>query len=121
MTKEDFLIIAPTIPNQPGIYKYFDSEETLLYVGKAKYLRKRVSSYFNGHVDNKKTIELVKKIKRIEFTIVDNEADAFFLENTLIKEHQQVYNINLKDDKGYPYVVIKNERFPRVFFSRKKI
>lgn len=121
MTKEAFSLIAPTLPNQPGIYKYFDSEETLIYVGKAKFLRKRISSYFNGHADNKKTIELVKKIHRIEFTIVDNEADAFFLENSLIKEYQPRYNINLKDDKSYPYVVIKNEPFPRVFFTRKKL
>lgn len=121
MTPQEFSAISHSIPLQPGIYKYYDAEENLIYVGKAKHLKKRISSYFNKNIPSQKTVELVKKIKRIEFTIVDNEEDAFFLENTLIKEYQPVFNINLKDDKGYPYVVIKNERFPRVFFTRKKI
>ncbi len=121
MTAEEFSHLSNEIPAMPGIYKYFDDAGNLIYVGKAKHLRKRVSSYFNRSIDNKKTIELVKRIQKIEFTIVDSEEDAFLLENNLIKEYQPVYNINLKDDKGYPYVVIKKERFPRVFISRKKI
>ena len=120
MTNSEYSKISSGIPLLPGIYKYFDVDETLIYVGKAKHLKKRISSYFNRSLDNQKTIELVKRISKIEFTIVDNEQDAFFLENSLIKEFQPHYNICLKDDKGYPFVVIKNEPFPRVFFSRKK-
>ncbi len=116
-----FSTIASGIPLAPGIYKYFDEKGEMIYVGKAKLLRKRISSYFLKNQSNQKTIELVKHIHRIEFTIVDNEADALFLENNLIKEYQPYYNINLKDDKTYPYVAIKNERFPRVFFTRKKL
>ncbi len=121
MTPAEFTKIAYTIPAQPGIYKYFDSQSHLIYVGKAKNLKKRVRSYFNKQLDNQKTIELVKRIHHIEFVIVNSEEDAFLLESTLIKENQPFYNINLKDDKGYPYLVIKKEPFPRVFFSRKKI
>jgi excinuclease ABC subunit C len=87
----------------------------------AKDLKKRIYSYFNNQNVSKKTTELVNRICRIEFTIVNNEEDAFLLENTLIKEYKPHYNINLKDDKTYPYIVIKNEAFPRVFISRKKI
>lgn len=119
MTKTEFLEVSSGIPCLPGIYKYFDKNEVLIYVGKAKHLKKRISSYFNKNIPNQKTIELVKKICRIEYTIVDNEADAFFLENSLIKEYLPQYNINLKDDKTYPHLVIKNENFPRVFFTRK--
>ncbi len=119
MTKTEFLEVSSRIPSLPGIYKYFDKNEVLIYVGKAKHLKKRISSYFNKNIPNQKTIELVKKICRIEYTIVDNEADAFFLENSLIKEYLPQYNINLKDDKTYPHLVIKNENFPRVFFTRK--
>jgi excinuclease ABC subunit C len=121
MTATEFQHIASTIPKQPGIYKYFDSGNTLLYVGKAKHLRKRVSSYFTKTFTSYKTHELVQRIARIEFTIVNSEQDAFLLENTLIKEYQPRFNINLKDDKTYPYIVIKNEPFPRVFLTRKKI
>ncbi len=120
MTKKEFSQSYNKIPHLPGIYKYFNEKEKLIYVGKAKDLKKRITSYFNNHIDSKKTIELVSRIHRIEFTIVNNEQDAFLLENTLIKEYQPHYNINLKDDKTYPYIVIKNERFPRVFISRKK-
>jgi len=120
MNKEEFSAISGTIPEEPGIYKYFDEKEVLIYVGKAKHLKKRISSYFLSKLSNQKTEELVKKIRRIEYTIVDNEDDAFFLENNLIKEYLPQYNIRLKDDKSYPYVVIKKERFPRVFFTRKK-
>ncbi|HEV7782349.1 MAG TPA: excinuclease ABC subunit UvrC [Chitinophagaceae bacterium] len=121
MSPAEFQYIAGTIPKQPGIYKYFDTGNELLYVGKAKHLRKRVSSYFTKTFTNYKTHELVQRIARIEFTIVNSEQDAFLLENTLIKQFQPKYNINLKDDKSYPFIVIKNEPFPRVFLTRKKI
>lgn len=121
MTSKEFQNIAHKIPNNAGIYKYFDTEGNLIYVGKAKHLRKRVSSYFNKHVANFKTYELVQRISNIEFTIVDTEQDAFLLENSLIKQFQPKYNIMLKDDKTYPYIVVKKEPFPRVFLTRRKI
>jgi excinuclease ABC subunit C len=121
MTQAQFQEIAPTLPTLPGIYRYYDAEGTLLYVGKAKHIRKRVSSYFNKSVNSYKTHELVKRIARIEYTIVNSEQDAFLLENSLIKQFQPMFNINLKDDKTYPYIVIKNEPFPRVFLTRQKI
>lgn len=121
MTSEEFKQILPTLPHQPGIYKYFDKNNTIIYVGKAKNLRKRVSSYFTKTYTGYKTHELVKHIDHIEFTIVNNENDAFLLENSLIKEYQPKYNINLKDGKTYPYIVIKNEPFPRVFLTRHRI
>ncbi|QBR12373.1 excinuclease ABC subunit UvrC [Sphingobacterium sp. CZ-2] len=110
------------IPHKPGVYQYFDKEDTLIYVGKAKDLRNRVSSYFvNTQQLNSKTKVLVRKINRIAFTIVDTEIDAWLLENNLIKKHQPRYNVMLKDDKTYPWIVIKNERFPRVFWTRRYI
>lgn len=121
MTQKEFSVIASTIPFNPGIYKYFSISNELLYVGKAKNLRKRVSSYFSKTFTSYKTHELVNRIHHIEFTIVNSEQDAFLLENTLIKEYQPKFNINLKDDKSYPFIVIKNEPFPRVFFTRRKI
>lgn len=121
MTTEEFQPIIKTLPNQPGIYKYFNDKDRLIYVGKAKNIRKRVSSYFTKTFTGYKTHELVKRIKRIEFTIVNSEQDAFLLENVLIKEYQPKFNINLKDDKSYPYIVIKNEPFPRIFLTRNKI
>ncbi len=121
MTATQFQQIAHTIPLQPGIYKYYDDDGQLLYVGKAKELRKRISSYFSKTFTTYKTHELVQRIHHIEFTIVDSEQDAFLLENSLIKEYQPKYNINLKDDKTYPYIVIKKEPFPRIFLTRKKI
>jgi excinuclease ABC subunit C len=121
MTQQEFQNIAPTLPNFPGIYKYYDAGNYLLYVGKAKNIRKRVSSYFNKTLGSYKTHELVKRIQKIEFTIVNSEQDAFLLENSLIKQYQPLFNINLKDDKTYPYIVIKNEPFPRVFLTRQKI
>ncbi len=121
MTAQEFQQLAHTIPVNPGIYKYFGSDNELLYVGKAKSLRKRVSSYFTKTFTSYKTHELVKRIQHIEFTIVDSEQDALFLENSLIKEFQPKYNIDLKDDKSFPYIVIKKEPFPRVFLTRKKI
>ncbi|MBC6991468.1 excinuclease ABC subunit UvrC [Hymenobacter sp. BT491] len=107
------------LPHRPGIYKYFD-DEGIIYVGKAIDLRKRVSSYFTKQDHNKKTQQLVKNIKRIEFTIVDSESDAFLLENNLIKQHQPKYNILLKDGKTYPYLLLTNERFPRLIPTRNK-
>ncbi len=121
MEKEQFKEIQSSIPHEPGIYQYFDGKGALLYVGKAKDLRKRVSSYFFSHQENQKTIELVEKIKDIQFTMVNSEHDAFILENELIKNYQPKYNINLKDDKTYPYIIIKNESFPRVYITRRKI
>ncbi|WP_317175115.1 GIY-YIG nuclease family protein [Hymenobacter qilianensis] len=108
------------LPHRPGVYKYFD-DEGIIYVGKAVDLRKRVSSYFTKQDHNKKTQQLVKNIKRIEFTLVDSESDAFLLENNLIKQHQPKYNILLKDGKTYPYLCLTNERFPRLIPTRKKI
>lgn len=120
MTSAEFQNIAHTIPHQPGIYKYFDASNELLYVGKAKDLRKRVSSYFSKTFTSYKTHELVKRIHHIEFTIVNSEQDAFLLENSLIKNFKPRFNIDLKDDKTYPYIVVKKEPFPRVFLTRKK-
>src|SRR5690606_33783295 len=110
------------IPHKPGVYQYFDENGKILYIGKAKDLKNRVSSYFvNSQGLNGKTQVLVRKIRKIAFTIVDTEIDAWLLENSLIKKHQPRYNILLKDDKTYPWIVIKNERFPRVFSTRKMI
>jgi excinuclease ABC subunit C len=121
MNQLNFLAIQKTLPNEPGIYKYFDARKNLLYIGKAKNIRKRVSSYFTKNNQSFKTHELVKQIDKIEFTIVKTEHDALLLENALIKEFRPKYNIELKDDKTYPYIVIKNEPFPRVFLTRRKI
>lgn len=110
------------IPRKPGVYQYFDKNNELIYVGKAKDLRNRVASYFvNEHQLNSKTRVLVRKINRIAFTIVDTEIDAWLLENNLIKKHKPRYNVMLKDDKTYPWIVIKNEHFPRIFWTRKYI
>lgn len=121
MQHKAYKAIAPSLPQQPGVYKYFDAENNLLYVGKAKNLKKRVSSYFTKTYTGYKTHELVQRIHKIEFTIVDSEQDAFLLENALIKQFQPKFNIDLKDDKSYPYIIIKKEPFPRVFFTRRKI
>ena len=121
MRSEEFQHIQSTIPQDPGIYKYFDREGALVYVGKAKNLRKRVSSYFTGRKTSRKTAELVRRIDRIEFTIAVSEQDALLLENNLIKEFQPRFNIDLKDDKTYPYIVIRKEAFPRVFLTRRMI
>src|ERR1700691_1167198 len=121
MTQTEFQQIALTIPVEPGVYKYYNETKDMIYVGKAKNLRKRVSSYFTKTFTTYKTHELVQRIRRIEFTIVNSEQDAFLLENSLIKQFQPKFNINLKDDKSYPYIVIRNEPFPRVFLTRRKI
>lgn len=121
MTAKEFQHIVSGIPQQPGIYKYYNAGNELIYVGKAKNIRKRVNSYFVKNLSSYKTHELVRRINRIEFTIVNSEQDAFLLENSLIKEFQPIFNINLKDDKSYPFIIIKNEPFPRVFLTRKRI
>lgn len=121
MTQAEFQNLSTTLPQQPGIYKYYDANNYLLYVGKAKNIKKRVSSYFNKTFINYKTHELVQRIHAIEFTIVNSEQDAFLLENSLIKQFQPRFNINLKDDKTYPYIVIKKEPFPRIFLTRNKV
>ena len=120
MTQEQYQQLAHKLPADPGIYKYYDAKGVLIHVGKAKCLKKRIASYFTKNQSSFKTIELVQKIDRIEFTIVDSEQDALLLENSLIKQYKPRYNILLKDDKGYPYLVIKKERFPRVFSTWKK-
>jgi excinuclease ABC subunit C len=120
MTQEQYQQLAHKLPSDPGIYKYYDASGILIYVGKAKCLKKRIASYFTKNQNSFKTIELVQKIERIEFTIVDSEQDALLLENSLIKQYKPRYNILLKDDKGYPYLVIKKEHFPRVFSTWKK-
>lgn len=120
MTTEAFRAFAPSIPREPGVYRFIDAEGTILYVGKAKNLRSRVSSYFGQRKDRlHRTRVMVRKADRIEFTIVNSEADALLLENALIKTHQPRYNVNLKDDKNYSYICIKKERFPRVFITRR--
>lgn len=122
MTQEEFRILAPTLPDHPGIYKYFDAAEVILYVGKAKNLKKRLSSYFvSGSNQAYKTKMMIRHARRIEYTITDSESDALLLENTLIKKFQPRYNVSLKDAKSYTYIVITKERFPRIFFTRKVI
>ena len=110
-----------TLPNQPGVYQYFDKEEVIIYVGKAKNLKKRVASYFNKTHENGKTKVLVKKIVHIKHIVVNTETDALLLENNLIKKYKPRYNVLLKDDKTYPWICIKKERFPRVFMTRRVI
>ncbi|NLV38099.1 MAG: GIY-YIG nuclease family protein, partial [Bacteroidales bacterium] len=112
--------ILSGLPELPGIYQYLGEEGRIIYVGKAKNLKKRVLSYFNkNHNDSPKTAILVKRIRDIRYTVVENEQDALLLENNLIKEHQPRYNVLLKDDKTYPSICIKNECFPRVFQTRR--
>ncbi|MEZ4809646.1 MAG: excinuclease ABC subunit UvrC [Allomuricauda sp.] len=110
-----------TLPNNPGVYQFYDGDGKILYVGKAKDLKKRVLSYFNKNQENGKTRVLVKKIHSIKHIVVPTESDALLLENNLIKKLQPRYNVMLKDDKSYPWICIKNERFPRVFPTRKLI
>ena len=113
------VIQLKTLPNQPGVYQYYDKEGTIIYVGKAKNLKKRVSSYFTKTHDSGKTRVLVKKIANIKHIVVETETDALLLENNLIKKHKPRYNVLLKDDKSYPWICIKKERFPRVFSTRR--
>jgi excinuclease ABC subunit C len=117
--KFDYKAALKNVPHKPGVYQYWDSEKELIYIGKAKDLRNRVSSYFNNPNVNAKTRVLVSKIRNITFTIVDTEIDAWLLENSLIKKHQPRYNVMLKDDKTYPWIIIKNENYPRIFWTRR--
>jgi len=119
---EDYKQISTTIPKQPGVYRFIDKDDTIIYVGKAKLLRNRVASYFGEKKHQAyKTRTMVKNASRLEFTVVETEADALLLENTLIKKFQPRYNVMLKDAKSYTYLCIKNERFSRVFFTRRVI
>lgn len=116
---DKIISLIKTLPDQPGVYQYFDSEGKILYVGKAKNLRKRVSSYFTRDVhENNKTTVLVRKVADIKYIVVETEAEALLLENSLIKQLQPRYNVMLKDDKTYPWIRITNERFPKVFPTR---
>jgi len=117
----DLKLQIKTLPNQPGVYQYYDKEGVILYVGKAKDLKKRVSSYFTKNYEYGKTKVLVKKIAAIEHIVVNTETDALLLENNLIKKYQPRYNVMLKDDKTYPWICIKKERFPRIFLTRNVI
>ncbi|WP_142784316.1 excinuclease ABC subunit UvrC [Changchengzhania lutea] len=119
MTKPTLDIQLKTLPTAPGVYQYYDVKDNLIYVGKAKNLKKRVSSYFTKTHDNGKTRVLVRKITNIKHIVVATETDALLLENNLIKKYQPRYNVLLKDDKSYPWICIKNERFPRVFSTRR--
>ena len=110
-----------TLPEKPGVYQYFDKNGRILYVGKAKNLKKRVTSYFTKNNDSHRIRVMVKKINEIRHIVVDSETDALLLENNLIKKHQPRFNVMLKDDKTYPWICIKNERFPRVFPTRKLV
>lgn len=110
-----------TLPSEPGVYRYYDKNGQLLYVGKAKNLKKRVLSYFNKNQNGYRTRIMVSKIVRLETTVVNSEYDALLLENNLIKEHQPFYNVMLKDDKTYPWICIKNENFPRIFMTRNVV
>lgn len=121
MDKTALEIQITTLPDSPGVYQYYDKDDKLLYVGKAKNLKKRVASYFTKTHDNGRTRLLVKKIKTIQHIVVFSETDALLLENNLIKKYQPRYNVMLKDDKSYPWICIKNERFPRIFSTRRMI
>ncbi|PJJ79815.1 excinuclease ABC subunit UvrC [Mucilaginibacter auburnensis] len=120
MSQFDYKEALKKIPHKPGVYQYWNAENELIYIGKAKDLRNRVGSYFNKDLNvNAKTRVLVSRIRNITFTIVDTEVDAWLLENSLIKKHQPRYNVLLKDDKTYPWIIIKNENFPRIFWTRR--
>ena len=121
MSKPTIEVQLQTLPNTPGVYQFYDALGVVIYVGKAKNLKNRVRSYFNKVHDYGKTNVLVKKIIEIKHIVVETETDALLLENNLIKKHQPRYNVLLKDDKSYPWICIKNERFPRVFQTRRMI
>ena len=116
---EELTLKIKSLPSSPGVYQYFDAAGTIIYVGKAKNLKSRVSSYFNKNQENGKTILLVKRIVDIQYIVVETENDALLLENNLIKKYQPKYNIQLKDDKTYPWICIKKEPFPRIFSTRR--
>lgn len=117
-TEKHIKMILSILPDKPGCYQYFDDKGTIIYVGKAKNLKRRVSSYFNKEHDSNKTRVLVKQIRDIKYIVVDTEEDALLLENNLIKQYRPRYNVMLKDDKTYPSIVVKNEYFPRIFQTR---
>ena len=121
MTTEEFKAYREALPSLPGIYKYMNEEGQIIYIGKAKDLKKRVFSYFSKNDHSNRIKRMIYNIRTIEFVIVDTEQDAFLLENSLIKKYQPRYNVMLKDDKTYPFICIKNEPFPRVFFTRRII
>src|SRR6056300_231992 len=121
MTQEVLKRQVSSLPHAPGVYQYYNEAGEIIYVGKAKDLKKRVSSYFRKQVDSRKTRNLVDAIYSLKHIVVPTESDALILENTLIKEHQPKYNILLRDDKTYPWICIKKERFPRVFATRKVV
>ena len=119
---EHIKAILEGLPNEPGVYQFFDKNEKIIYVGKAKNLKKRVYSYFSKDIfESGKTAIMVRQISDLRFIITETELDALLLENNLIKKHQPRYNILLKDDKTYPWICIKNEPFPRIFYTRRKI
>ncbi len=121
MSQTPLEIQLKTLPESPGVYQFYDADQRMLYVGKAKNLKKRVGSYFTKKHDSGKTRVLVRKIRSIRHIVVPTESDALLLENNLIKEHQPRYNVLLRDDKSYPWLCIKNERFPRIFPTRNRI
>jgi excinuclease ABC subunit C len=119
MKSQQLIYEIEKLPTSSGIYQYFDKENKLIYIGKAKNLKKRVNSYFTKNHDSKKLQNLVEKINNIKYILTNNEYDALLLENNLIRKHKPFYNIQFRDDKTYPWICIKNEAFPRVFFTRK--
>ena len=119
MISSSIKIELSTMPTQPGVYQFLNKESKIIYIGKAKNLKKRVSSYFRGTISSRKTKNLIKNIAEIKHVVVNSESDALLLENTLIKKFQPKYNILLRDDKTYPWIVIKNEAFPRVLTTRR--
>ena len=118
MDVKSLKIISKDLPNNPGVYQFLDSKNKIIYIGKAKNLKKRVSSYFSSQAHTGKTAKLISNISFINHIIVKSESDALLLENNLIKKHKPKYNIQLKDGKSYPWICIKNERFPRLFITR---
>ena len=121
MINPSLKIELSTMPAKPGVYQFLNKDNAIIYIGKAKNLKKRVSSYFRKTITSRKTKNLVKNIYEIKHVIVGTESDALLLENSLIKKYQPKYNILLRDDKTYPWICIKKERFPRVLFTRKLV
>lgn len=119
MISPSIKIELSTMPSQPGVYQFLNTESKIIYIGKAKNLKKRVASYFRSNISSRKTKNLVKNISEIKHVVVNSESDALLLENSLIKKYQPKYNILLRDDKTYPWIVIKNESFPRVLTTRR--
>ena len=121
ISEQSLATVLSSIPENPGCYMYFDETETIIYIGKAKNLKKRISSYFNKTIEDPKTRIMIRKINAIRYLIVETEEEAFLLENNLIKKHKPRYNIMLKDDKTYPWIVVRDEPFPRVNLTRNKL